>query len=178
MRPVVLAQCACCSRLPPPLWCLLHLARLRCAGGIPVGRPWGTGKASRCGGFRRTDAPWGLTMQRETATTTQSAGTTSSNAALIGERLAINKGTGLHLKDSCLSCGAAVYGWGYCHGWRRCWSIHMELRPGHQASHQEQAGGSCDHQTPLQRDQRAEEYLLDLLGELGLSMPNSIELVG
>ena len=48
----------------------------------------------------------------------------------------------------------------------------MEPRPSHQASHQEQAGGSCDHEAPLQRDQRAEEYLLDLLCELGLRSPS------
>ena len=88
MRPVVQAQCACCSRLlPPPLWLLLHLARLSSAGDTPVGRPWATGKASRCDGFRSTAAPWAQKTQREPATTTLSAGSTSSNAVLIGERL-------------------------------------------------------------------------------------------
>ena len=85
MRPVVLAQCACCSRLPPHLWCWRHLARLRCAGGIPVGRPWATGKALRCDSSRSTDAPWAQRMPREPAITALSAGTTSSNVALTGD---------------------------------------------------------------------------------------------
>ena len=88
MRPVVLAQCARCSQLlPPPLWFLLHLARLSSAGDTPVGPPWATGKALRCDGFRSTAAPWAQKTPREPATTTLSAGSTSSNAVLTGERL-------------------------------------------------------------------------------------------
>ena len=159
MRPVVLAQCACCSRLPPYLWCWRHLARLRCAGGIPVGRPWATGKALRCDGSRSTDAPWTQRMPREPATTALSAGSTSSNVALTGERLATDKGIGLWLKDSCPSCCAAPHGRGSCHGRKRLRSIHLEPRSSHQASDQEQACGSCDHKAPLQRDQRAAQHL-------------------
>ena len=77
MRLVVLPKCACCSRLlPPPLWFLLHLARLSFAGDTPVGRPWATGKASRCDGFRSTAALLAQRMPREPATTALSAGTT------------------------------------------------------------------------------------------------------
>ena len=38
--------------------------------------------------------------------------------------------------------------------------------------------GRCDHQAPLQRDQCAAQHLLDLLCELGLSVPSSTELNG
>ena len=87
MSAVVLAQCACCSRLllPHP-WCSRHLARLRFAGGIGAGRPWATGKGLRCDGSRSTAAQWARTMPREPATTTLNVGTTSSNAALISKR--------------------------------------------------------------------------------------------
>ena len=89
-------------------------------------------------------------------------------------RLATNKGTGLRLHDSCPCCCAAPHGRGACHGGNRCRSIHLEPGPSHQASDQEQAGGSCDHEAPLQRDQRAAQHLLDLLCELGLSLNCSV----
>ena len=87
MSAVVLAQCACCSRLllPHP-WCSRHLARLRFAGGIGAGRPWATGKGLRCDGSRSTAARWAQMLLRKPVTTTLNAGTTSSNAALTSKR--------------------------------------------------------------------------------------------
>ena len=177
MRPVVLAQCVCCFRLllPHPC-CWQHQARLRIAVAIQAGRPWVTGKESRCDGSRSTAARWVQTMRREPATTTLSAGTTSSNVALTAERLATNSRTGFRLHEMRPPGLFAPHGWSSGHGRYRRWSIHLEPRPGHQASDQEQALGGCHYQAPLQRDQCAAEHLLDLFCDLGLRLSSSPEI--
>ena len=176
MRPEVLAQCVCCFRLllPHPC-CWQHQARHRIAVATQAGRPSATGKESRCDGSRSTAARWVQTMRREPATTTLSAGTTSSNVALTAEPLATNTRTGFRLHEMRPPGLFAPHGWSSCHCRHRRWSIHLEPRPGHQACDQEQAVGGCHHQAPLQRDQCAAEHLLDLFCDLGLSFPNSVE---